>query len=363
MEEDALALRRKTYLRVSSEIAAMNNVEVRALLDEGEASRGWGKHQTVYVGGVQVFVKSVPVTDLEYANAFSTRNLYDLPLYYNYGVGSAGFGAFRELLTHVKTTNWVLDGAIPFFPLLYQFRLLPFAGEQTVFEAERRNAYLTYWSGSEAIGRYFDERLKANHELVLFLEHVPHALHPWLVQRQGATEGSLEDLRSAISFLRGHGIVHLDAHFFNIVTDGEHAYLTDFGLALDRGFELADEERQFFANHEYYDYGEVLWSLGQVLVNIYQQLPEDGGRTLAEACGIASDTPPRELMGALVRNIEQLADAMALHPGLAGAVLKYRDVILLMQDFYSSMHANNSKDTLLDVVRLRLLLRESGFAD
>ena len=57
-----------------------------------------------------MFVKRVPVTDLEYENMFSTRNLYDIPTYYNYGFGSAGFGVYRELVTHVKASNWVLAG-------------------------------------------------------------------------------------------------------------------------------------------------------------------------------------------------------------------------------------------------------------
>ena len=93
MTNEQLGARRDTYFSLNTEIAAMSNAEIRALLSEGETNPGWGTHQTVDVGGTNVFVKSVPVTELEYANAFSTRNLYDMPLYYNYGVGSAGFAA------------------------------------------------------------------------------------------------------------------------------------------------------------------------------------------------------------------------------------------------------------------------------
>jgi hypothetical protein len=363
MQEAALTSRRKAYFRINSEIAAMSDAGVRALLDAADSTPGWGKHQTLEIAGAKVFVKSVPVTRLEHANAFSTQNLYDLPLHYNYGVGSAGFGAFRELLTHVKTTNCVLDGAAPAFPMLYGFRLLPFSGERTVIEDSRRNGYVTYWGGSEAVGRYFDERLIATHELVLLLEYFPHALHPWLVEHPEGCGRALEDLRDAVSFLRGQGIVHFDAHFFNVVTDGERAYLTDFGLALDRGFELADEEQQFLADHEYYDYGEVLWSLGQVLVNMYHALPPERRGAAMEACGLAGDTPPLEVMGALVGNIEPLAEVTSLERSFAAAVLRYRDVILLMQEFYASMHTNNRKDTPLDTAKLRRLLEECGFVD
>ena len=68
---------------------------------------------------------------------FSTKNLYDLPTYYQYGVGSAGFGVFRELVANIKTTNWVLQGAIANFPLLYHARIIPFSGERPDVDMER----------------------------------------------------------------------------------------------------------------------------------------------------------------------------------------------------------------------------------
>lgn len=363
MTNGRLGARRETHFTVNSEIAAMSNAEIRALLSEGETSPGWGTHQTVNVGGAKVFVKSVPVTELECANAFSTRNLYDMPLYYNYGVGSAGFGAFRELLTHIATTNWVLEGATPYFPLLHQFRLLPFEGERAVIDSQRRDEYVRYWGGSEAIGRYFDERMKAKHDLVLFLEHVPHTLSSWLVQHPDRCEGALEDLLNAITFLRTQGVVHFDAHFSNILTDGEQAYLTDFGLALAGRFDLRIDERQFLADHEHYDYGEVLWSLGYLLVEMYQKLSEEDRIAVQDTCGVNHGTPPREMLSVLARSIEQLVGPMGLHPGIVAPVRKYRDVIVLMDEFYLSMHSNNSKDTRLDLARLRAILEDLGFAD
>lgn len=75
------------------------------------------------MGSEKVFVKRIPLTDLGHENPFSARNLYSLPTFYNYGVGSAGFGAFRELFAHAKTTNWVLAGEIETFPLLSHYRI------------------------------------------------------------------------------------------------------------------------------------------------------------------------------------------------------------------------------------------------
>lgn len=90
----------------------------------------------------KVFVKRVPVTNIEFDNLFSTRNLYNLPTYCNYGFGSTGFGVFRELVTHIKTTNWVLSGAIATFPLMYHYRIIPFSGRRVDVDMERLKDYV-----------------------------------------------------------------------------------------------------------------------------------------------------------------------------------------------------------------------------
>ncbi|MFI7149955.1 hypothetical protein ACIBO2_33955 [Nonomuraea sp. NPDC050022] len=48
------------------------------------------------VGGVPVFAKRVPLTDVERQadNVMSTANLFGLPPFCQYGVGSPSFGAF-----------------------------------------------------------------------------------------------------------------------------------------------------------------------------------------------------------------------------------------------------------------------------
>jgi hypothetical protein len=128
MANNDLQRRRALYFKLSSDITQIDNTQLRSLFKDSQAQAGWGKHHTLTIGELKVFVKRVPVTDIEYDNLFSTKNLYDLPMYYHYGVGSAGFGVFRELVTHIKTTNWVLAGAIVTFPLMYHYRIIPFSG-------------------------------------------------------------------------------------------------------------------------------------------------------------------------------------------------------------------------------------------
>ena len=64
------------------------------------------------------------MTELEYKNKYNTSNLFNLPLYYNYGLGSYGINCWRELLMHIKTTNYVLSGQCINFPLLYHYRVI-----------------------------------------------------------------------------------------------------------------------------------------------------------------------------------------------------------------------------------------------
>lgn len=61
-----------------------------------------GKSALISIDDTPIFIKKVPLTDLEYLdqNFMSTANLFNLPLSYQYGVGSAGFGAWHELAAY-----------------------------------------------------------------------------------------------------------------------------------------------------------------------------------------------------------------------------------------------------------------------
>jgi RimJ/RimL family protein N-acetyltransferase len=60
-------------------------------------------------------------------------------------------------------------------------------------------------------------------------------------------------LTETISFMKSQNFIHFDAHFHNILTDGNHLYFSDFGLATASKFELSEEEREFFNYHLDYD--------------------------------------------------------------------------------------------------------------
>jgi hypothetical protein len=267
--------RRLTHKRLATRLAALSEAQLVALLDQ---MPDWhfhvhgGQSGTIKVEGVKVFVKKIALTDLERReeNRGSTANLFDLPGFYQYGIGSAGFGAWRELAAYERASGWALSGACPHFPLLYHQRVLPRTTRPASAEQqERRDWLVNYWDRSDAVRERIDAIAAASASIVLFLEHVPETLHAWLGARS-ASEGpdvALEadilricgQLRDTAGFLNDHGMLHFDLHAHNVLTDGEQIHVADFGLALCKDFELSPAERGFFEAHRLYDRGYVDW--------------------------------------------------------------------------------------------------------
>ncbi|MFJ7949735.1 protein kinase family protein [Streptomyces sp. NPDC096354] len=223
-----------------------------------------GRSAELEVGGTRVFVKRVPLTDIEMRpeNLRSTANHFGLPMFYQYGAGSAGFGAWRELAVHTMTTNWVLGNEYDGFPLMYHWRVLPDSPPQGFADDFGGiDGAVAHWEGSAAVRGRLEALGRSSFSLVLFLEHVPFTLAMWLGEQRKAPpegEGGLahawaEEVLTGAAFMSSRGLVHFDAHFDNVLTDGRFLYFADFGLALSSGFELSREEGEFLTAHLTYD--------------------------------------------------------------------------------------------------------------
>ena len=368
MAESKIDLRKQRYFNLSSQIAQFDNTQLYSLLNDNQADKsslGWGINNTISFGKHKVFVKSIPITDTEYNNMFSTRNLYNLPTQYSYGIGSMGFGSFRELITYIKTTNWVLEDAITTFPLMYHYRIVPFVSHQKTIDKAQLKSYVDYWGGNKNVENYFIDRAKANYELVLFLEHIPYTLEAWLKENLDQLEQPLNDLRKTINFLRKQEIIHFDAHFRNILTDGDQIYLTDFGLALDKSFALTQQEKYFFEQNIFYDYGEVLRNVSHIIQWSYDLCSESDKHKILEKYEIKEGLKPHEIRSILLDNIEDIHSSriIKLDNFFTDSIVKYRSIIALMQDFFCDMCNNNKKDTKLHHAKLQQLIEETGFSE
>ena len=266
MEVMSFAARRAAHTDLATSLGLLSDHELADLVAKGTpAGAGIGGRSALFeVEGRQVFVKRVPLTDVERLpeNTGSTANVFELPAFCHYGVadlGSPGFGAWRELAAHTMTTNWALAERFPGFPLMHHWRVLPDEGQPLPEELADVERVVAHWGGAPQVRERVEALRTASASLTLFLEHFPHTLHDWLDTqlRTGDPDRTCtrveEWLGQLSSFLRERQLLHCDAHFQNVLTDGEEFCLADYGLALSPRFRLTRQEQSFYDRHRDYD--------------------------------------------------------------------------------------------------------------
>jgi hypothetical protein len=248
-----------------------------------------------------VFVKYMPLTELERRpqHQGSTANIFDLPAFCHYGIGSPGFGAWRELAMLAKTTRAVLDDRASMFPLTYHWRVLPDVAVETPDELRDVDAAVAYWDHAPQVRARLQALADATAVVAVFQERLPHTLSQWLTgqthhgdQAIDAALRRVEDgLQVGVAWMNAHGWLHFDAHFDNILTDGQDLYFTDFGLALAEDFDLSPDEQAFAARHGSYDASYVLAQLvGWIVTTLSPADPLDRGAVIEAA--VNGVTPP-----------------------------------------------------------------------
>jgi hypothetical protein len=320
------------YGEVAGTLALMSDHRLARLVD---AARGLGRgigggSALLDVAGVPVFVKRIPLTDRERLpeNVMSTANMFGLPPFCQYGVGGPGFGAWRELAANALTTSWVLARRTRAFPLMYHWRVLPGAPPLADEFTDIDHA-VDYWGGSPAVRERITALATASASVVLFLEYVPQGLYDWLagqLARGPETVASAcamveRRLRLDLGFMNAGGLLHFDAHFGNIRTDGQRLYLADLGLATSPRFDLSPTESDFVARHRGHDVCYVLTHLVNWLVT--------------NVCGVAYPATggPVE-RNEYIRRCAAGAQVVDAPAGIAAVIRRYAPVAVGMNDFY-----------------------------
>lgn len=353
--------RSELYYRLNIEISSLDNENLAILLAKTQTMDGWGTNQVVDAFDTKFFVKRIPLTELEYHHLFSTRNHYDLPLHYNYPMISAGFGAFRELNLHIKTTNWVLSGEIDNFPLMYHYRIIKSDDRIVEVDEQEHNDYIASWNGSRSIDKYIKDRESAPYEIVIFLEYIPYVFDEWFTDNTEKVYDLSEKMFRIFDFLQVKGIIHFDTHFNNILTDGEELYLTDFGLALDKAFCHSEEENLFFNDHVLFDYGLFIRCMTTHLDVLYRNLPETQKKTLNDTLGINDETYFSERLAILFEYVDTL-DKMyfKLDECYTSFLNVNMEIIREFNNFFCEMGRNNKKDTVYSCEALSRKLKKRG---
>lgn len=258
--------RNEKYELLSSKFESLNDKKIEELLEKPlSASSGLGgKTGEVNLNQHKVFFKRIPLTDTELTseNKLSTTNFFNLPIYFQYGLGSLGFGAWRELNTLKKASSWVLENKSCNFPILYHWRVVSRSVEKpTSNYLEKSEEYIKRWPPEPEIRNLFESKLSAKYELVVFIEHLESDLDTWLHSQfdhastciEKSCQIILNQLLSITKFTTSQNLLHFDLHFKNIMTDGHSLYLADFGLAISPSFSLSPTEKEFYSRHLNYD--------------------------------------------------------------------------------------------------------------
>ncbi|MEO7397087.1 MAG: hypothetical protein ABIW84_00830 [Ilumatobacteraceae bacterium] len=330
--------------------------DLRQLLSD--AATGWGATRRVKIAGQPAFIKRVPVTALERANAWSTANLYEIPPYLNYPFGSPGMGVGRELHFARKATGWVEGGTCTAFPVLLHHRLIDRRGSAD--EREPFAGYTAYRGDDPGMNRYLADREAARCDLVLCYEDIPHTAADWITAHSSDASWIVDQVRATITFLRARDVVHFDIDMFNVLTDGKHAYVADYGLAMDGEFDLNDEERSFLTRNRHFDDGSLILGLGHQLYWMYRAARDDLRAQIESELALSNatfETAVRRLLAASDQFDQRglLTTGSAMRDQLA----KYRDVIQFMHQFFTSARAEWSPHTALDDDTLANLLNRA----
>lgn len=334
------------YAHLSTELALQSDGQLTQLVDGAEqlASGIGGTTLTFALAGHKVFAKRLRLTDLELhpAHQMSTANLFGLPTFCQRNVGSAGFGAWRELAANVMTTGWVLAQQVESFPLMYHWRVLD--GASSPGAAPRPDEWTdvermtSYWGGSDAMRARLGALANAKSSLMIFLEHVPWTLNAWLERQFAAQNGAMEPtmamveraLAADIPLMNSLGLLHGDAHFENILTDGQRLYFADLGLATSERFALSADEVSYLRHNASLDrgYTRAKW------VN-----------WLVKAFAPAADSLPNrfELVRAAARGeaLDQLVPGFP--SGVAEIVSRHAPIATLINDFYVKLHSEDRR--------------------
>lgn len=177
------------YASVSTALSLQSDARLRDQLKEAMIL-GTGIGGTTALLHLQedtsIFVKIIPISELEKRteNFMSTKNLFELPTYCHYGIGSPGGGIWREVASHTMTTNWVLAKKCSSFPLMYHWRVLNGFKRPGMISEELSDVsrMVEFWD-SETMRTRIESLENSTDSVVLFFEYVPHNLHDWLTKQ------------------------------------------------------------------------------------------------------------------------------------------------------------------------------------
>ncbi len=353
----ARAARVRRHRIIARSLSSLSDRQLHSVVNDSPVlgSGIGGVRKLLLVEGMPVFVKCVPLTNLERRpeNVMSTANMFGLPLACQYGIGRApSFGVWRELAANAMTTGWVLGGQSQSFPLMHHWRVLdrPTAVLPLPAELADVEATVQYWQGSAAVRQRLEAISQCSATVTMFLEYFPQGLAEWLKgQLAGGRDASdvaitmvEHSLRSNIAFMNAAGLFHFDAHFGNILTDGNRLYFADFGLATSPRFELSPEESSFLAVNVSHDACHTVTRLVDWLVTELTGLTDVEARNEFIRRCAAGDEPD------------------GVFPAAAAIIKRYAPIAVVINEFYRQLYLED-RSTPYPIAQIKRACAASRF--
>jgi len=325
------------YDKVSKHLGSLTDSQLSDLLESATplGSGIGGDVMKTEVEGVSVIIKKIALTDTELQNPGSTRNIFGLPLKYQYRVGSAGFGVWREEAAHKITTDWVLRGECENFPLMYHSRDMPRTTKRE--PTEEIEGIVEYWDSDTNIEGRLRAKDASVRDVVIFMEDSQKTLRDYLHVEMGKDTITPEkiaklecELNKVAAFMKSKGFLHMDSHALNVMVKDEQLYFIDFGLALSQEFELSPEEIAFLEKHGDYDHYLVLYDLTTKLLEgaIIKAHGKEGVHEKIKAYFLGKDNTISDLP----RHIVAFAE-------------RNKSICALMGTFYRDLQSDLTKNT------------------
>jgi len=267
-----IELRKSKYNTLNEKLSYLSNGSIKKIisLKKIEEFKKWGLNKIVTFNKQKIFIKVIPIAKLfaKDENHLNSANLYKIPAFYNYGFGSAGINPWREVLLHVKTTNYVLTDKCHNFPLLYHYRIIEDNNNDNI-QAGMSERLLNRWDHNKNIIKYLKDRSKSKYKIVLFLEYIPNVAWQYLQDNPKFVSSFYDATIKIVSFMNKNGILHNDGHLGNyVIDDKENVYITDFGLSLDKYFDLDKGEKRFMKMNKKLD---VVYTIDNIMANYVQK--------------------------------------------------------------------------------------------
>ena len=138
-------------------------------------------------------------------------------------------------------------------------------------------------------------------------------------------------LTTDIPLMNALGLLHGDAHFGNILTDGKRLYFADLGLASSERFALSPSELRYLHDNASLDQAYVLAKWVNWLVKAWTPAANRPNERMELVRRVAQGQPPHQLIPGLPAFV-------------AAAILRHAPIAACVNDFYIQLHSER-RDT------------------